>query len=164
VLAFQGRGPLAAFFSVAVARRVVAHRQRNRRDAVDDEVLLSAVADADVGEVKVLKQRYGAEISRCFERAIATLSPPRRLLLRQHYLDGLSLEAIATMKDVHRATAARWLADARAELLDQVRGEVSRLLGIARLEVDSLVRAIDSRLDLSARLFLSRADEKAVDS
>jgi RNA polymerase sigma-70 factor (ECF subfamily) len=56
---------------------------------------------------------------------------------------------------VHRSTVARWLADARAALLDETRTEVSQKLGVHRHEVESLMRVVSSRLDLSAGFFLS---------
>lgn len=50
---------------------------------------------------------------------------------------------------VHRATAARWLADARAALGDAIRGELAGRLRIAASEVDSIVRLVQSRVDMS---------------
>jgi RNA polymerase sigma-70 factor (ECF subfamily) len=157
VLNYGGRGGLAAFIMVAVARRVTRVRHHAQREApVGDDALLGSLSDGpgDTEGLALLKQRYGAQVSRCLGSAVASLQPRDRLLLRQHYLDELSLEVLAEVHAVHRATVARWLADARTSLLEGTRGELGRLFGIQRSEVDSLIRAVESRLDISARLFL----------
>jgi RNA polymerase sigma-70 factor, ECF subfamily len=57
---------------------------------------------------------------------------------------------------VHRATAARWLTDARERLGEIIRTELAARLQIAAEEVDSIVRLVQSRVDMSLdRLLVS---------
>lgn len=159
ILTYQGRGPLDGFLSVAATRKLIALRRgATPAPQSDEDAIFGSTGEgtSDVAELRVMKERYGAQVSACFSAALRNLPPERRLLLRQHYLDQLSLEAVARVHGVHRATAARWLADARAALLEAVRDGISQALGLQRMEVDSMVRAVESRLDLSARMFLSR--------
>jgi hypothetical protein len=83
-----------------------------------------------------------------------------RNLLRQHVLDGLTIDELARLYRAHRATCARWLADARSELALHTR----RHLVTASLpgdEVDSVLgclihRAVAVACCASRRRELSR--------
>lgn len=154
---YSGAGPLAGWLRVVATREVLSFLRRNRREpAPSDEALLGTLeSPAESPEIILLKERHRGQLSEAFLRAIRSLEPRQRNLLRQHYLDELSLEEVAALYRVHRATAARWLAQARAELLSRTREEISRALGLPRSEVDSLMNLVQSRLDLSAGLFLS---------
>ena len=57
--------------------------------------------------------------------------------------------------DVHRATAARWVAAVRTELGDRIRSELAARLKIAEDEVDSIVRLVKSRVDVSLERVLA---------
>jgi RNA polymerase sigma-70 factor (ECF subfamily) len=154
---YSGTGPLAGWLRVAATREVLTWMRRNQRPATpDDESLLGNLeTPSEAPELAHLKDKYRGQFAAAFRQAIGQLEVRQRNLLRQHYLDELSLEELADMYKVHRATAARWLAAARATLLEKTRDEISRSLGLPRLEVDSLMRVVQSRLDLSAGIFLS---------
>jgi RNA polymerase sigma-70 factor (ECF subfamily) len=156
---YSGIGVLEAWLRVVATRDALSWLKRNRRElsAGDDTLLGELEAPAEAPELAVFKQRYGGAVSAAFRRAIAALETRQRNLLRQHYLDGLSLEEVAALYRVHRATAARWLADAKASLLERTRDNLSASVGLQRLEVDSVMRLVQSRLDLSAGAFLSVA-------
>jgi RNA polymerase sigma-70 factor (ECF subfamily) len=78
--------------------------------------------------------------------------PSRYLrLLRQHYLEELSLDDLATLERVHRTTVARWLAVARANATERIHQLLQERLKSSREESDSLIRLLRSRLDLSLR-------------
>jgi RNA polymerase sigma-70 factor (ECF subfamily) len=50
---------------------------------------------------------------------------------------------------VHRATCARWLADARDDLGRSTRKRLVSTLGTQKEELDSLLRFLDSDIELS---------------
>ncbi len=76
--------------------------------------------------------------------------------MRQHYLDGLTLDELATLYGTHRATAARWLAAARQALLDGTRQALMSRLRMPRAECESVIRMARSELDMTMRsLFAS---------
>lgn len=156
---YSARGPLASWLQVVLTRQVLALRRKSHTATpVElDEVLLGSVAIEGAPELELLKERFRGVFSQSFKAALQALSPRQRNMLRQHYLDQLSLEELGMLYRVHRATVARNLADARASLLEATRDEVSHALGIGRLEVDSIMRVVASRLDISATFFLSNA-------
>jgi RNA polymerase sigma-70 factor (ECF subfamily) len=102
-----------------------------------------------------MRRRFQGEFRAAFQAAIAALDERQRTLLRQHFLDGVNTEQLGALYRVHRATAFRWLRDARARLLRQIRAELVTRLGIGRDELDSLLRLIDSRFEVSAERVLA---------
>ncbi len=70
-------------------------------------------------------------------------------MLRLHLIHGLTIDEIAPMHEVHRATAARWMARARAEVLERSRARLGELLEADDREVESIMHLIASRLDVS---------------
>lgn len=153
---YSARGPLTAWLAVLLTRRALALRTEPTHADLD-EVLLGSTASETAPEVEVLKNRFRGVFAEAFHTAIGALEVKQRNLLRQHYLDGLTLEELALLYRVHRATIARNLADARAALLEKTRDEVSRRTAVSRLEVDSIVRLVQSHLDVSAAFFLNRS-------
>src|SRR4029079_7927214 len=95
------------------------------------------------------KQQYAAAFLEAFEQSIGALSEHARTLLRQHHLDQLSVDELATLHKVHRATSARWVAATRAALLAGVRTRMIARLGITGGELDSALRLARSQLDIS---------------
>lgn len=152
---YSGRGSLEGWLQVVMSRRALQLQKQSKAMVELDDVLLGDLGTAGAPELELLKERFHGSFSAAFRVAISRLGSRRRNLLRQHYLDQLSLDEMSVLYRVHRSTVARWLADARADLLDATRSEVSQKLGIPRHEVESLMRVVSSRLDLSAGLFLS---------
>lgn len=152
---YSARGPLDAWLGVLLTRQALSLRTTKAPEDLD-EVLLGSQATDGVPEVELLKQRFRGVFSDAFKAAIGALDVKQRNLLRQHYLDGLTLEELALLYRVHRATVARNLAEARTTLLERTRDEVAQRTAIGRLEVDSIVRLVQSHLDVSAAFFLNR--------
>lgn len=154
---YSGRGPLEAWLRVVATREVLTWVRLNKREVIaDDDALLGSLEmPSEAPELAHLKSQYKGAFSAAFRAAIAELSPRERNLLRQHYLDTLTLEELATLYRVHRSTAVRWLASARAELLERTRREISRSLGLPISQIDTLIRVMQSRFDLSASMFLA---------
>lgn len=153
---YSARGPLDAWLGVLLTRHALSLRTAKKAPEDLDEVLLGSQATDGVPEVELLKQRFRGVFSDAFKAAIGALDVKQRNLLRQHYLDGLTLEELALLYRVHRATVARNLAEARTTLLELTRDEVAHRTAIGRLEVDSIVRLVQSHLDVSAAFFLHR--------
>ena len=82
----------------------------------------------------------------------------QRNLLRQHILDELTIDDLARLYRVHRATCARWLADARADLGKHTRKKLVVALGLANKDdMDSMLRFLDSDIELSiSKILMSR--------
>jgi RNA polymerase sigma-70 factor (ECF subfamily) len=155
---YSGTGPLAGWLRVVATREALNMVRKTAREISpgDDTLLGELESPAESPELAALKSRFSGQLSASFKRAITSLEARQRNLLRQHYLDELSLEDMAALYRVHRATAARWLADAKATLLARTRDDLAQAVGLPAMEIDSVMRLVQSRLDLSAGVFLSQ--------
>jgi RNA polymerase sigma-70 factor (ECF subfamily) len=147
---YAGRGSLRGWVRVIAIResgRLLAG-QAHERPAGDD-ALFDAVAHGIAPSQSLLKETYRQSFKRAFEDALAALSIHDRLLLRQHFLDGLGIDRLAQVHDVHRATAARWIAKLVEKLLGDTRARLEASLGLPHEELDSVLRLIQSCLDAS---------------
>jgi len=155
---YSGVGALGGWLKVVATREALRWlRGHNREVSASDDTLLGELeAPAEAPELASLKSKYSGQLSAAFKRAIGGLEARQRNLLRQHYLDELSLDDLGALYRVHRATAARWLADAKTALLERTRNDISETVGLQRFEIDSVMRLVQSRLDLSAGVFLAQ--------
>ncbi len=147
---FGGRGELAAWLRVTATRKALKLLRKAGREETLDELLLEHWPDATPGPAgKHLKITYTAELKRAVAEALGQLEVRQRNLLRQHVLDGLTIDELARLYRAHRATCARWLADARADLARHTRRRLVASLGLGTDEVDSVLRMLDSDIELS---------------
>jgi RNA polymerase sigma-70 factor (ECF subfamily) len=156
---YAGRGELAAWLRVTATRKALKAVRRLDREETLDEILLDHWPDATPGpERKHLRSQYTAELKKAIREAFGALEVRQRNLLRQHILDELTIDDLARLYRVHRATCARWLADARADLGKQTRRKLVQALGLGNKdEMDSLLRFLDSDIELSiSRILMSR--------
>ena len=150
IAGYTGRGKLRSWVLVAALREAVRQRELAAREpATDDDALLALAHRADTPGTAPEKQRYRDEFRAAFRTALATLEPRDRNLLRLHVLDELSIDEIGRLHGVHRATAARWLEQARETVARLVREDLVRTLGIDPHEVGELMAWVKSRIDLS---------------
>jgi RNA polymerase sigma-70 factor (ECF subfamily) len=139
LLAFKGRGTLRSWVhSVAVHQAL--KLRRSDRPLVSIEQLATDLVDSRSDpEMAYLKIFYLEEFRAALHRAMTAIPKDARNLLRQHYLDRMSLEAVAQVHRVHRATAARWLSEARRHVLDKTKEELTLALELHPSEVDSIL-------------------------
>lgn len=150
ILSYSGKGSLASWVRVVATREVARMLPIARREpAVDDDDLAFLVAPGDTPDLDYLKRLYRAEFKQAFQAAVAALEPRARLVLRQSVIDGLGIDALAKLHGVHRATCARWIEGARADILANTQKEMLTRLSLSRDELPSIMRMIASRLDVS---------------
>jgi RNA polymerase sigma-70 factor (ECF subfamily) len=141
---------LTAWVRVVATREAARMLPRARRElSAADEELAGLIAPDDDPEVGYLKRLYRDEFKLAFTAAVDALEARDRLLLRQHALDGLSIDQLGALHDVHRATAARWVEAAREAVLTGTHRELVRRLRLSRTELASVMRLIRSQLDVS---------------
>ncbi|HKA86065.1 MAG TPA: hypothetical protein VKE22_00315 [Haliangiales bacterium] len=147
---YSGRGDLRAWLRVIAVRlalRLCRRAAATRQQPLEPDCWLAGANP----ELDYLRLRHRADVESAFHRVVAQLEPRAVLLLKLHYLDGLSLEAIADLYHVHRATAARWLAGSRQLLLDGTRRALRERLRLSEDELDSLLGFVRSRLEVTLR-------------
>jgi len=147
---YAGREDLRGYVRVIATRALIRTINRGRRDvAIGDAALFDRVLPHDDPELGVLRSRYHETVDAALRAALARLDGRARALLRYQLLDGWSIDRVGRLYGVHRATAVRWLADARDVLGNTIRDELAMRLQIATDEIDSIVRLVQSRVDMS---------------
>jgi len=153
---YQGRSDLGTWVHV-VAWRVALDllRQGEPGGTADDDVLGALPCPATDPELLTLKQRYREEFRVAIRAAAASLTARDRNLLRQHYVDKLTLDELAELYRIHRVTLARRMAAARDKLTGETRRTLLQRFGIGKKELDSIVGLFQSQFDLSMRVLLA---------
>jgi RNA polymerase sigma-70 factor (ECF subfamily) len=151
---YAGRGALVGWLRVTATRHGLKLLRQTQREETLDEILLDHWPDATPNatanpERRHLRTTYTADLKRAVGEAFAALEVRQRNLLRQHLLDELTIDELARLYRVHRATCARWLADARADLGRHTRKRLTDALGVRGDELESLLRFLDSDIELS---------------
>jgi RNA polymerase sigma-70 factor (ECF subfamily) len=145
---YGGQGRLASWLRV-VALRVALDMRGGRKEAALSDGVSDRLMANDDPEMEYLRSRYAEQFRAAFVAALGSLQTRERNVLRLHLLDGLNVDRIGQLYDVHRATAARWLAQAREELFRQTRDVLRGELGLTQTEFASIVRLVRSDLDVS---------------
>ena len=153
IASYRGRGSLLGWLRVS-ARRAALDAVRNSHPETDPlrgpQAQPPDVADAfDDPEVLVLRRDFHGAVTEALRTAFAGLPARDQLLLRHSVLHGLSARKIAKMLDVHHASAARWINEARAQLVERTRSELGQALQLSESSLRSLVAALTGELDLS---------------
>jgi RNA polymerase sigma-70 factor (ECF subfamily) len=154
---FSGRGGLRSWVRVMAAREAIDLLRRTRREAaVDDDTALHSLVTPGDAELDHAKAHYVAEFKQAFTAALRSLSPRDQTVLRQHVIDGLTIDQLGALYHVHRATAARNLERARQAVLEATRRQFASALRVRPSELDSILRLIRSRIEVTLRWLVRR--------
>jgi RNA polymerase sigma-70 factor (ECF subfamily) len=157
IAGFSGRGDLRGWVRVMATRESILLAKRARREMTeDDEELLHAFVTPGDAELDRAKQEYAGEFKRAFDAALHSLPAREQTLLRQHVIDGLSIDQLGALYHVHRATAARNLERARQAVLAATRAQMMGRLKVRPSELDSILRLIRSKLEITLRGLVRR--------
>jgi RNA polymerase sigma-70 factor (ECF subfamily) len=151
LLEYKGRGPLGAWARVIALRAAYDQARASQPESKkeSDDALDGLIAAGDDPELAELRRRYSAELRDAFRAAARRLDAEERAVLRSQAIDGLTIDQIGALYQVHRATAARWVQQAKASLLSALREELAKRLGEGHDACDSVVALVRSRIDLS---------------
>ena len=151
IASYSGRGTLRSWL------RTIAIRTGRRQLGFDHDAASSdeeldglpgAVADP---ELEMLRGRYRDQVKQAFAAAFSELNERERNVLRQYHIDGLTIDQLAGLYQVNRATTARWVTAARLAVVARTRHQLVSRFGISANEVDSIIRLVRSQLDVSVR-------------
>jgi RNA polymerase sigma-70 factor (ECF subfamily) len=160
--AYAGHGPLAAWLRVAATRTAISLHRRSAAVHGDDDALAAIADDGDDQALAFMKASYRAEFKRAFAEAIAELPRRTRMLLRLQVVDQLSIEEIGAFYQVSRATAARWLADARVQLVGGTQAKLRAALALGDDELAELGRLAASTLYATLPRLLHEAEKRKI--
>jgi RNA polymerase sigma-70 factor (ECF subfamily) len=150
---FRGRGDLRGWLRVIAVREALQIMRARKReapmpDALPDAMKLEETARLAPDEARVYREAFSV--------ALATLTPRERNLLRQQFVYGATIDELGALYGVHRATAARWIAQIRETLLRRTRAHVADAMRLSGTDLDSAMGRIAHHLDYSLRHTLSR--------
>lgn len=153
---YSGQGDLRSWLRVTLLRTLIdlTRKASHREQPIDDERVLEIPAPSSDPELEHLKTLYRQEFKQAFSESAEELSPEDRNLLRAHFGHGLTIDQLAALHHVHRATAARRIARARDGLLSGTRRRLMLRLRLGRSELDSVMRMIESNVQISLQRVL----------
>jgi RNA polymerase sigma-70 factor (ECF subfamily) len=158
---YKGSGPLGAWIRVAALRVALNLKAAaGRRQTPQDELAPArhhGAGPADP-ETRLIKEAAKRQFEAALREALAALPADERSVLRLHLVQRLSIDKIAALHKVHRATAARWLQSARDSIFEGTRRCLRERLGLTPQELDSMTDLVRSQIEISlqARLGASR--------
>ncbi len=155
---YRGTGDLRAWLRVTAMRAALKLIRKESREQPSDDAVLEARAGADDPELAYMKAAYRAAFREAFQDALDSLHAKERLLLKQQIVDGLGIDELGALYQVHRATAARWVASAREKLLGRTRRTFMLRARITSDECESIMRMVRSQLDVSLHRRLAQAE------
>jgi len=159
---YVGRGELRGWLCTCAVHEAARLQKRERRNLDLDldqapDVVLSGLGRSPEQAALTGELRQIFEAS--FRQAIATLTPRERNLLRYHFLSGLSIDQIGAIYRVHRATAARWVAEARARLASRTRKHFLASTPMREKSYAEIIGLVRSQLALNLANLLQEVTE-----
>lgn len=148
ILGYSGRGALISWLRVAAVRIALNLRKSQQRYvpmAPLDELVQVLPGSAEP-EFQFLKTAYRLPCREALRAAVATLPDLERTLLYLQYIDRRNIDEIGVVCRISRATAARWLARARTQLLRETCRQLATRLKMTDAEAASLLRDVQSQL------------------
>jgi len=153
---YQAAGRLIDWIRVAAVRIALNAKRADQRMLPTEDVPLSNLLGETDREIDALRPHYVHEVQGALEACFRELAVRERNLLRLHFLDGLSLDTLATMHGVHRATIARWLVSIRRSLVERARTMLGGPRGLSAGSVRSLYRWLARDVHLSVSRLLAQ--------
>jgi RNA polymerase sigma-70 factor (ECF subfamily) len=156
---YAGQGYLDSWLRVTSMRLFLnlgKRKDRVREQPVADKAIAGLADPSDLG-LELIKHEYRAAVHDALEDAARSLAPGDRVLLRQHLVAGLTIDELAVMLSIHRATAARRIAKAREQLAALTRERLAAKLELAPDAFNEVFGLVVSRLDVSVRTLLATA-------
>ncbi len=142
---YRGRGPLSMFVRTAVVRLAIDGLRAIRRDVELGELVCAPCADP---ELEYMRTLYAEHLVGAVRDAWARLAAHERFVLSLRIYDNMSIDDIARVYQVHRASAARRAASARSALITHTRSCLRDRLAVGDATVDSILRIVTTSVQL----------------
>lgn len=143
---YGGRGSLDGWLRVTVSRS--GHRLLRKTERLElrppNESFMEVWHDP---ERDALTRECKGAFREAMTRVIASIAEGDRAALQDHYVGRLSIDALAQVWSVHRATAARRLARLRWRLREQVLQDLETTMGVTPSSALRMVRIAQSQLE-----------------
>lgn len=147
---YTGRGSLKKWLRASATRlgiNLASFEGRHRSEADDDDEALGQLqTSAATPELAVLKAEAAEHFKEALKVAFSKLTPKDRNLLRLYFLDGVSSAQLAQTYGTHRVTVTRWLASARAQVVDAAAAQLKARGVLSTASVSDLHALVRSQL------------------
>lgn len=160
---YSGRGALDAWIRILAVRTALNHMDSRKPDELrrNDGSLDALVDHGGSHELRYIQQHHRANFQAALDASLALLPARDKTLLRMSFVDGHSIDVIASIYRVHRATVARWLVSIRKQVLDDLRQRLSLDLQSTPSEARSLIKVMWGEAKVSVeRLLAADVDPK----
>lgn len=159
IAAYAGRGPLAGWLRTVTVRAALKVLAADRSAAeLAGEVLDRLLVKTVEPELHVVRRGLAAEFQAALEQSLLALTPRAKTILRLHYVEGLNIDAIGDLYEVHRATVARWLTATHKVISTNLRERLARTVRSSSSEFESLAAALREDLHISVERLLPAED------
>lgn len=154
---YSGQGELRRWVGVVALREATdVLRLRSRQPTTtSDEALESMALPIEDPSLAYFRKVYQEEFKQAFQEVFAGLTSKERIMLRQYFLDELTIDQLGSLYGVHRSTTARWLQKTRDHLQKGILRSFQQRHNVSRSGVESIIRMINSRMDISVRQLLT---------
>ncbi len=160
LLRYAGQGKLHGLIKVSATRTAISMLRKGSREDVNVSRPPSIADDASF-PLPGFDRELRAKFSKALESEIRSLDSHERNLLRMHFLGRVTLEKLAEMYGVHRATIVRRIAGVREKLADGTKRALAESLGADPRKMETIVEALGKHLDLSLDRMLQTIDIKS---
>jgi RNA polymerase sigma-70 factor (ECF subfamily) len=155
ILEYAGTGSLRGWMRAVFANLALNVATRESREIpVADDLLVALPDGGDTLEVSHVKEVYKDAFREAFVRATSELTSREKNVLRYRFADGLSIEQIASIYGVHRATAGQWLSLARESLAASMRRHLVERLRLSPDDMQSALRLALSHIEITLARYL----------
>jgi RNA polymerase sigma-70 factor, ECF subfamily len=158
IAAYAGRGPLGAWFRVTSLNTALKLRRAELKDLPYEPEPAAPPLQTDP-EHALIRARTKAELAETLRYVLEQAPAEERVLLRLHFLKGTTLEELARIFKVDRATIVRRIARARRAVLQEAQRRMVERLKLSPSELSSTFRI--SRSDWTLSLEVALGAEKA---
>ncbi len=151
---YTGKGPLLAWVRTAAIRVGINLSTSSRRAAKREQLAWAeALASTDVPEPELaeLRSRFVTVLADAYRAAAADLSQAQRALLYLSLGQGVGIDRLATIYDIHRSTVARRIASAKVALKDRARALAMEQIQAGDATMNSIERLVHSQLEFSVQ-------------
>jgi RNA polymerase sigma-70 factor len=142
---FRGRGTLATFVRTAAVRLAIDGYRKTARDVELSELLAAPYADP---ELEYMRKLYAEHIVAAMRDAWARLAAHEQFLLSLRLYEAMTIDDVARVYQISRASGARRAAAARAALIAHTRACLCERLAISDETVDSILRIVTTSVQL----------------
>jgi RNA polymerase sigma-70 factor (ECF subfamily) len=144
---YEGRGDLGAWLCVSAIREARLQRTRRARELPIEAFGLSCPMSNDQEpETALLEQTCKPQLAQALRDAMTMLCTKERALLRYHFIDHLSIDRIGLLYGVHRATAARWINQARETLCARTLELLRQRIALSEESFNRMITLLESQL------------------